>query len=839
MSGPVLPGVPGVAGIPEATGPDVPRLAEWFRGATHGALNAIYILEPLRAEDGAVGDFRFLFANPLGAELLRLGGYDLAGLTLRQAVPPSRVEIVLQQCRDVMASGKPLVEEFEVAEYPPAMRWLRHQVVPIHEGVVITSENISPRKQAEQELGQREEWFRAAAEGNLNALFINEAVFDAAGDVVDFVFAHVNEQGGRLVGMDPADMIGRSICDLFPVNRTHGYFEHYRQLFLDKRTVVDEFPIQSPTLKAKWLRQLAVPWSRGVALSAEDITEEIARKHALESRQRMLSAFLEQIPGPAWIADDQGVARLYNRRYVALGGDRVAADGEPVSLDALFGALQGSVYRLHNAELIATGQATRSFETGPLAEGGTALYDVYRFPIDADHERLAGGFALDITDRRRAEERAEYLISHDAATGLLNREGFIRRLAERLGVPGARPLVARISLREAETLREVLGSRFVDRLVQAYAGRMADALARHGAEVGRDGPDQMLLMLDQAEVAGPSLLAAWPALSREIALDDQRYSLNPRLGYVPADPSGATASAEDLLHACDLAHGQAVSRQTTAAIAYAPEMADRLQRRVEIQRELGNAIARDELTLVLQPVFADQSEGGVAGVEALVRWQSPRLGAVSPGEFIPIAEESSAIVALGDWVLEHTCRELRRLDAAGDGPRLYAAVNVAEAQLARSDFAASIAGLLQRHGLAPDRLELEITERTLMADTQVHQANLQALRALGVRLSVDDFGTGYSSLSYLLRFAVDKIKIDRSFVAGLGQHGSHDALVQAVVALADSLRLHCVAEGVETEDQLARLRALGCGQFQGYLLARPMAPAALRDWLAERQATVR
>ncbi|KFN42735.1 sensor domain-containing protein [Arenimonas metalli] len=814
-------------------------MAEWFRGATHSALNAIYILEPLRAEDGAIADFRCLFANPLGAELLRLGGHDLAGLTLRQAVPPSRVEIVLQQCRDVMASGKPLVEEFEVAEHPPEMRWLRHQIVPIQDGVVVTSENISARKQAELDLARREEWFRAAAEGNLNALFINEAVFDDSGDVVDFVFAHVNEQGGRLVGMDPADMIGRSICELFPVNRTHGYFEHYRELFLQKRSVVDEFPIQSPTLKAKWLRQIAVPWSRGVALSAEDITAEIERKQALESRQRMLAAFLEQIPGPAWIADDQGVARLYNRRYVALGGDRVAASGEPVSLDALFGALQGSMYRLHNAELISTGQATRSLETGPLAEGGTAQYDVYRFPIDADHERLAGGFALDVTDRRRAEERAEFLGSHDAATGLLNREGFVRRLAERLGAPGARPLVARISLREAEALREVLGSRFVDRLVQAYAERMAGALVRHGVEVGRDGPDQMLLALDEAGVAAASLLAAWPALSREIALDDQRYSLNPRLGYVLADPAGTTTTAEDLLHACDLAHGEAVSRQTTAAIAYAPEMADRLQRRVEIQRELGNAVAGDELTLVLQPVFSDEAAGAVAGVEALVRWHSPSLGAVSPGEFIPIAEESSAIVALGEWVLEHTCRELRQLDADGGGPPLYAAVNVAEAQLARSDFAESIASLLHRHGLAPDRLELEITERTLMADTQVHQANLQALRELGVRLSVDDFGTGYSSLSYLLRFAVDKIKIDRSFVAGLGQQGSHDALVQALVALAASLRLHCVAEGVETEDQLARLRALGCAQFQGYLLARPMAPAALRDWLASRRAAAR
>jgi EAL domain-containing protein (putative c-di-GMP-specific phosphodiesterase class I) len=227
-------------------------------------------------------------------------------------------------------------------------------------------------------------------------------------------------------------------------------------------------------------------------------------------------------------------------------------------------------------------------------------------------------------------------------------------------------------------------------------------------------------------------------------------------------------------------------------------------------------------------VFKD---GAVAGIEALARWSNPRLGEVSPGEFIPVAEESSAIIGLGDWVLSESCRQLRALADAGHAG-LFVAMNVAEAQLARVDFPERVSAALSRHGLAPSQLELEITERTLMADTPVHQQNLLALRALGVRLSVDDFGTGYSSLAYLTRFPVDKIKVDRSFVAALGDDGQHAEVVRAIIALAGALRLDCVAEGVETPAQREALERLGCRGMQGYLLARPMGFDGLVAWLS-------
>lgn len=456
------------------------------------------------------------------------------------------------------------------------------------------------------------------------------------------------------------------------------------------------------------------------------------------------------------------------------------------------------------------------------------------FQVAADREPWVAVLVSDVSARVEAEARLDFLASHDAATGRLNREGLEAALRERTSRGGDVHLLARISLREAEPLRELLGASVVDALLRGFAERIEQALAGASPLLARDGPDQLLLALDAGAGAEASLLSAWPSLIGGIELDGQRYSLGPRMGYV-VGAAGDEPIA--LLRAADIAHGAAVTRATVTPIAYAPRMAEQLARRVHIQRELARAIQADELSLVFQPVFAQAGDGarGVVGLEALVRWHSASLGPVGPGEFIPVAEESSLIVDLGDWILARACTELQRLAAAGLGG-LYVAVNVAEAQLARPDFAERVAGLLRQSGLDASQLELEITERTLMADTATHQRNLLALRGHGVRLSVDDFGTGYSSLAYLMRFAVDKIKIDRSFVTGLDSGEGNPAVVRAMVALAEALGLACVSEGVETEGQLAALQALGCRQFQGFLLARPMPAGQLHDWLAGRNA---
>lgn len=921
------------------------RISEWFSASTDSSLNAKYVLIAIRGEDGEVQDFRFEYANELGAQMLATTREQLVGNCLSNALPPSRVAPVKAQCMEALATGKASSEEFKVSEYGPDMCWIRHQLVPVENGVVITSENISARKLAETELERREQWFRAAAEGNLNALFINEAVYDDDGDVVDFTFAYVNEQGGRMVSMDPADMIGRSICDLFPINRTEGFFDLYRSLFLEKRTWVHEFPIDVPGIRARYLRQLAAPWSNGLALSVEDITESVREKKLLAQERRLLQAFMENFPGAAWIANANGEVEIFNDAFSShVQGPLAAAASNPL--------------RLGHDRGLASGETQVNLIHLPMPGGAERLLETFQFPIEAgDGGHKMGGFALDVTDREqnlqtaalfsaitqasndamlsvsadgriclwtpsaerfygytsktmlgkttetlvapesanackqvlamlvstgtiqrqrlrhvtsdgrvldvemsgaeharndlgerifallvadisdivRAEKRAEFLARHEDVSGLLNITGFKRETAAYLSrsdapVAGIH-LMARISLPELASLRELFGSTFADALFSAFAQRANQLLGQRGALLARHGPDQMLVFISDMDGDHKGFIEAWDALRNPIELGNKRFNLNAKCGFCIAACQVA-GGFEAFLRSADIAHGQAVSRPGNLAVLYDASMASRVERRGQIQDALSTAISAGELSLVLQPIYGNFRHPQVTGVEALLRWSSGELGFVSPGEFIPIAEESNAIVELGDWVLAEACRQLRQLHQAGY-PRLNIAVNVAEAQLGRPDFVEWVLATVEAAGIEPGNLELEITERTLMSDTEAGQQMLLAIRRAGIKVSVDDFGTGYSSLSYLANFSIDKLKVDRSFVNQMTESRRHYSLVTTVLSLAKSLRLECVAEGVETGSQFDMLRTLGCHFFQGYYLAKPMPIGALLPWLAK------
>ncbi|HYH47917.1 MAG TPA: bifunctional diguanylate cyclase/phosphodiesterase, partial [Acidimicrobiia bacterium] len=318
-----------------------------------------------------------------------------------------------------------------------------------------------------------------------------------------------------------------------------------------------------------------------------------------------------------------------------------------------------------------------------------------------------------------------------------------------------------------------------------------------------------------------------------IVIENRELAVAASIGIAVSDTTDERA--DDLLRNADLAMYRAKAGGGGIR-RYAAEMHTGLMERLELESDLRHALARDQLYLVYQPVV-DLPTGRLAGAEALLRWQHPTRGLISPADFVPVAEATGMIVPIGEWVLRQACRDARRWDDVPGGSELAVSVNLSGRQLQTSELSSVVPEALLDAGLAPERLTLEMTESVMIDRSAETLALLHELRALGVRLAVDDFGTGYSSLSYLHRFPVDIVKIDRSFVERLSGEAEETSLVGSIVRIGEGLRVATVAEGIEDEVQLEALRRLGCDKGQGYLFAAPMSAADFERYIAEMTAT--
>jgi len=441
----------------------------------------------------------------------------------------------------------------------------------------------------------------------------------------------------------------------------------------------------------------------------------------------------------------------------------------------------------------------------------------------------------DITERKQSEERMRHIAQHDALTGLPNRMALLMRLAQLL--PEARRHGWKIAmmfldLDRFKIINDTLGHQIGDEMLREVACRLS-SVVRETDFVARLGGDEFVIILpgisspaDAAVVAGKAIAA----LSSAIEANGHELHTSPSIGIsiFPDDgPDGDT-----ILKNADTAmyHAKAAGRNNFQF--FATEMNLITSERLNIEHKLRHAIARNELALCFQPQFhADDSTP--TGVEALLRWHHPTEGMISPDRFIPVAEETGIIVEIGEWVLVTACREMKRWIDAGLKP-MRIAVNVSARQLRRRDFCETVANALTVSGLPAELLELEITESSVMENPQEAVLILQRLGGMGVTLAIDDFGTGYSSLAYLKLFPIDHLKIDRSFVADIETDLNDRAIAFGTIALAHSLGLKVIAEGVETEDQLELLRTNGCDEVQGFLLSKPMYSAAAFTFLHAR-----
>jgi diguanylate cyclase (GGDEF)-like protein len=432
----------------------------------------------------------------------------------------------------------------------------------------------------------------------------------------------------------------------------------------------------------------------------------------------------------------------------------------------------------------------------------------------------------------RRDEQLTFLGTHDALTGLPNRALILDRVEQMYArAARAKTHVAALSvdIDNLTAVNDTLGRSAGDELLQAVAKRLDEAL-RGADAIGRLGADEFVvicegpLLGEEPEgIAGRLLDALKPPFTLGAAAGTS-FTVSASIGIA----NGGRNSAEELLRDADVAMHRAKWDGKNRYAVFEAGMQDSVQQRVELEMDLRYALERNEFFLVYQPTFA-MSDLTPTGVEALIRWKHPLRGVVAPNDFIPLAEEAGLIGEIGRWVLEQACAQGATWRDAGYP--IGVAVNVSARQLDSDQLLADVEHALAAGGLDASALTLEITETTLMRNVEDTVRRLLAIKQLGARVAIDDFGTGYSSLAHLQRFPVDSLKIDRSFIAGLGQSGESETFIRALVQLGKALSLETVAEGIERQEQLARLQEEECDSGQGFLLARPLDVGRVEEFL--------
>ena len=451
---------------------------------------------------------------------------------------------------------------------------------------------------------------------------------------------------------------------------------------------------------------------------------------------------------------------------------------------------------------------------------------------------LARNLVTEVRERKRAEERFSHLAHHDSLTGLPNRVLFHDRLQlAMIDAKRRRQLVAVMFLDadRFKNINDTLGHGAGDELLILIASRLSACL-RAGDTVSRLAGDEFALVLPGVENINTARQLAQrliDSFSQSFRIKEQHIFMTVSIGITlyPADAS----TVDGLLKNADTAMYRAKDAGRNNFQFYSADMHAQALKRLTLENRLRGAIARGELMLHYQPLV-DIKSGQITGMEALLRWNHPELGLVAPMEFIPLAEETGLIIPIGEWVLRTACAQARAWQDAGLPP-LRLAVNLSARQF-QKDLVGTVTSILQETGLEPRYLELELTETVIMQNPETAVATLDALDHMGVRLSIDDFGTGYSSLSYLKRFPINTLKIDRSFVCDIPRDADDMLITTAIISLAHSLGMQVVAEGVESQAQLAFLQNQHCDVMQGYYFSKPLTVEAFTELVRTRRVLV-
>jgi len=676
--------------------------------------------------------------------------------------------------------------------------------------------DLTAQKAAEAEMRAGAESFTSIFYAAAEALYIHD----------EDVIVAVNKTTAALIGYDDASIIGRSIFDIVaPVSRdlvmaTVAQGERLYELVAlraDGSTFPAEILSRPVRYQERSLRLVTI----------RDLTARKASEAAIRASEARFRALVQNTDELIVVLNPNGTMQYGSPALERILGYSPTVFAERLRVDLVYPDDWATVERVWAA--VASSETGDREQLEYRVQGAHGEW-VWLSCVVTNHldDPAIHGIVLnarDVTDAKHRDEELRRLALHDPLTDLPNRTLFTDRLGDALTevVAHCRPLtVLFLDLDGFKRVNDSFGHAVGDRLLVAVGQRLAAGLGAD-ATLARFGGDEFTVLLPEASTVRAAEAAAACLLERLRApflLEGREVFADASIGVAQSSPT--LSRPEDLLRAADIALYQAKAAGRATYRTFESDMASHISARLELESELRRAVERGELRVYFQPEV-DLMTGAIVGAEALVRWQHPRRGLLTPGEFVPIAEESELIVSIGGWVLSEACRQTLGWRALGPAAkRLVVSVNLTARQLRHPELIGEIRRATSGAGLSARQLKLEITERTVVDDAEGETSVLMRLRRLGVKLAIDDFGTGYSSLGYLRRWPVDTLKIDRSFVADIEGDLGGQQLVAAMAGLAHALSANVTAEGIETAGQLEWLRSIGVERGQGYYFARPL-----------------
>ncbi len=657
---------------------------------------------------------------------------------------------------------------------------------------------------------------------------IDDAFFAVDGD---WRFTYLNPQAEKLLHRPAGRLLQKNLWEEFPEAVGSEFERRYQQARARQESV--SFVEYYPPLQT-WFEVNACPHGAGLSVFFRNVNHRRAREEALRLRERALEASANAIVITDQQQPDHPIIYV-NPAFERITGYR---PDEAIGRNCRF--LQGSDRNQADLEklraLIRDGDEGRVVLRNYHKSGDLFWNELYVAPVRNDQGLITHyvGVQNDITDSKKYLLELERRATHDLLTGLANRSLLMDRIqlatmqAKRRG---SKVAVLFIDLDGFKMINDGFGHGTGDQVLKLTGNRLA-ANIRQGDTAARLGGDEFVIVLndqERVEDISDAVQRIIDAVLRPIPIQQQEITLTCSIGISVCPDDGE--DPDELLKFADVAMYKAKEEGKNTSRFYTRGMNDAIVRKVTLTNNLRRALEREEFRLHYQPQV-DLASGALVGAEALIRWQHPQYGMVSPGQFIPLAEQSGQIVQVGEWVLRAACQQAAEFAASGVKP-LVMSVNLSARQLRDDNLIQLIRNVLLESGLPPALLEIEITESMVMSDVERSTEILGRIKKLGVRIAMDDFGTGYSSLSYLKRFPIDRLKIDQSFIRDVTIDSSDAALTRAIIALAHNLGIPVVAEGVETREQRDFLIKAGCDEAQGYFYGKPVAAAEFRN-LADR-----